>query len=63
MRKQFSQQPSIYRVVRAEGTLRLMAIGWDMVGEVKESLAPLKLPQFTTMAWVPAEHFHSLNQL
>jgi hypothetical protein len=53
------------RIVRAEGTLRLMAIGWDMAGEAEESLAPSALPQFTTTVptWVPAEHFRSLNQL
>jgi hypothetical protein len=40
MRKRVSQQPSFYAIVPAEGTLRLMAIGWDMAGEAEESLAP-----------------------
>lgn len=54
MRKRVSQQPSFYRVVRAEGTLRLMAIGWDMAGEAEESLAPTVLPVHKPVAWVLA---------
>jgi hypothetical protein len=40
-----NNHPFTERVVGAEGTLRLMAIGWDMAGEAEESLAYSALPQ------------------
>jgi hypothetical protein len=45
--KGFGQQPSFYALVRVEGSLRLVTIGWDMAGEAEESLAPSALPQST----------------